>query len=429
MYFISRVLSTDIRCCMMSPYAFGCVYGCACSAHYDLQRMAQSDLQVAQMAVVTYLIDKLALRAGGEKDLDAEADTVGCCSLRIEHVTMLPITPSATSGEEGNGHSEPAHRIKLDFLGKDSIRYEAEHDVLPEVYKAMVRFRKGKKPDDQLFDELNPSTVNAHLKELMPGLSIKVFRTYNASITLDTLLRPTDAKLDVNAKKAFYDTANKEVAIMCNHQKGVNKSHDEQMVKMKDKVKEVEVRMRGVATEYLVRLSVSIDIIILKAGMSMCTDDDDGCRDGIIYTYTHVCVYVCVYVYVCVIASVRVCTSFLCRLMQDKIKANKAELKSAQAVLKAQGGPANAKTVERLKAARQKLDARLSQVQLSVKMKEELKTVSLGTEERTHTHTHTHTHVRYVLYESDAISFAAGVAGVAAHEFQAHRRSITWTLA
>ena len=94
------------------------------------------------------------------------------------------------------------------------------------------------------------------------------------------------------------------------------------------------------------------------------------------------------------IASVRVCTSFLCRLMQDKIKANKAELKSAQAVLKAQGGPANAKTVERLKAARKKLDARLSQVHLSVKMKEELKTVSLGTEERAlaHTHAQTHTH-------------------------------------
>ena len=93
----------------------------------------------------------------------------------------------------------------------------------------------------------------------------------------------------------------------------------------------------------------------------------------------------------------------LCRLVQDKIKANKAELKSAQAVLKAEGGPANAKKVEKLKAARQKLDIRMSQVQLSAKMKEELKTVSLGMGEqhiyhpvntlcRVHTHTRTYTH-------------------------------------
>ncbi len=34
-----------------------------------------------------YLIDKLALRAGGEKDTDEEADTVGCCNLRVEHVS------------------------------------------------------------------------------------------------------------------------------------------------------------------------------------------------------------------------------------------------------------------------------------------------------------------------------------------------------
>ena len=36
----------------------------------------------AQLAVTTYLVDKLALRAGGEKDEDL-ADTVGVCTLRV----------------------------------------------------------------------------------------------------------------------------------------------------------------------------------------------------------------------------------------------------------------------------------------------------------------------------------------------------------
>jgi len=38
-----------------------------------------------QLGSATYLIDKLALRVGNEKD-ENEADTVGCCSLRVEHV-------------------------------------------------------------------------------------------------------------------------------------------------------------------------------------------------------------------------------------------------------------------------------------------------------------------------------------------------------
>lgn len=40
-------------------------------------------------AVALYFIDKLALRAGNEKDADESADTVGCCSLRVEHMSML----------------------------------------------------------------------------------------------------------------------------------------------------------------------------------------------------------------------------------------------------------------------------------------------------------------------------------------------------
>eukprot|EP00252_Welwitschia_mirabilis_P024758 TRINITY_DN744_c0_g1_i2.p1 TRINITY_DN744_c0_g1~~TRINITY_DN744_c0_g1_i2.p1 ORF type:complete len:711 (-),score=172.30 TRINITY_DN744_c0_g1_i2:1356-3488(-) len=40
-----------------------------------------------QIAVATYLIDRLALRAGNEKD-DDEADTVGCCTLKVENVTL-----------------------------------------------------------------------------------------------------------------------------------------------------------------------------------------------------------------------------------------------------------------------------------------------------------------------------------------------------
>lgn len=45
----------------------------------------------------------------------------------------------------------------------------------------------------------------------MPGLSVKVFRTYNASITLDRLLYEESYSQTLDEKKADYDLANKEV--------------------------------------------------------------------------------------------------------------------------------------------------------------------------------------------------------------------------
>ena len=49
------------------------------------KKMQSDDISDNQLGVCTYLIDKLALRVGNEKGED-EADTVGCCSLRVEHI-------------------------------------------------------------------------------------------------------------------------------------------------------------------------------------------------------------------------------------------------------------------------------------------------------------------------------------------------------
>jgi DNA topoisomerase-1 len=55
-------------------------------------------------------------------------------------------------------------------------------------WDVFIRLLAGKKHDDDLFDTLNTTKVNTHLKGLMPGLTAKVFRTYNASYTLDKLV-------------------------------------------------------------------------------------------------------------------------------------------------------------------------------------------------------------------------------------------------
>ncbi|XP_059638296.1 DNA topoisomerase 1-like isoform X2 [Cornus florida] len=183
---------------------------------------ASKDITKRQIAVATYLIDKLALRAGNEKD-DDEADTVGCCTLKVENVE-----PS------------PPNILKFDFLGKDSIRYQNEVEVELPVFKAIQQFRTGKKGGDDLFDKLDTSKLNAHLKELMPGLTAKVFRTYNASITLDEMVSSETNGGDVAEKVVLYQHANKEVAIICNHQRSVSKSHSAQMTRLNEKIDELK---------------------------------------------------------------------------------------------------------------------------------------------------------------------------------------------
>lgn len=168
-----------------------------------------------------WVIDVLALRVGGEKN-DDEADTVGCCSLRVEHLTFVP---PAVSGEE-------SFELELEFLGKDSmlfkqtINFAIYGDIGKKVFSNLQSFCAGKKAGEEVFNTLTPTVLNKHLTSIMPGLTAKVFRTYNASVTLEKEL-PSEEELrglTVQEKMVRYNAANRQVAILCNHQKTVSKS-------------------------------------------------------------------------------------------------------------------------------------------------------------------------------------------------------------
>uniref|UniRef100_A0A182R3P5 DNA topoisomerase I n=1 Tax=Anopheles funestus TaxID=62324 RepID=A0A182R3P5_ANOFN len=183
------------------------------------------EMRIRQRAVAMYFIDKLALRAGNEKD-DDQADTVGCCSLRYEHIELH---------KELNGKENV---VVFDFLGKDSIRYYNEVEVEKRVFKNLELFKENKKPGDDLFDRLNTSVVNEYLKGLMDGLTAKVFRTFNASYTLQKQLEElTDPNASVPEKLLAYNRANRAVAILCNHQRAVPKTHEKSMGNLKEKIR------------------------------------------------------------------------------------------------------------------------------------------------------------------------------------------------
>lgn len=212
-----------------------------------------NDVKTRQLACALYLIDTLALRVGNEKGED-EADTVGVCSLRVEHLSLLD-----------------NNKIKLDFLGKDSIRYENTVEVESSIYMQLIKFMKGKKKDEDLFDEINPTLLNAYLKSMMEDLTAKVFRTYNASKLFQDELSHIQKEInsikkksqpksetkkekndeetnfelsEINAILDMYQKANIKVALLCNHQKGVSKTFNEQVIKINDNIKDLKNKRR-----------------------------------------------------------------------------------------------------------------------------------------------------------------------------------------
>jgi DNA topoisomerase-1 len=188
-----------------------------------------------QLATCLYFIDNLALRVGGSKDTKEEADTVGVTSLRVEHITL----------QEDNV-------IKLDFLGKDSVRYCRKVAVHAQVYKNLGEFISNKNKKDELFDLVTSSTLNEYLSSIMKGLTAKVWRTYNASLLfqkeLDKIKEDKVSEIDPNERLnyliAMFNQANTAVALLCNHQKTSNSSIDNMLDKIDDRLKELKQKKK-----------------------------------------------------------------------------------------------------------------------------------------------------------------------------------------
>lgn len=96
---------------------------------------------------------------------------------------------------------------------------------------------ENKSKSDELFDRLNTTVMNKHLNELMEGLTAKVFRTFNASYTLQQQLeKSTDPDASVMEKILSYNRANRAVAVLCNHQRAVPKTHAKSMENLAAKI-------------------------------------------------------------------------------------------------------------------------------------------------------------------------------------------------
>ncbi|MGE5705143.1 MAG: DNA topoisomerase I, partial [Nitrososphaerales archaeon] len=180
----------------------------------------EKDLNQKKIATVCYLILKLAMRVGDEKDTD-ETDTVGASTLRVEHIKF----PETDDGRKF---------IQFNFLGKDSVPWQKTIQIgsidTNTLYENLRFFMIGKQKDSEIFDNINSAKVNSFLRNIdpknVPGLTAKVFRTYLATKIVKDALKSPPVQVGKNSsefKKIYIaKIANLSAAIECNHKKGID---------------------------------------------------------------------------------------------------------------------------------------------------------------------------------------------------------------
>jgi DNA topoisomerase-1 len=219
---------------------------------YIMDGLHSGNSKTRMVAAACYLIDRLSLRVGDEKDPD-EADTVGATTLRIEH---LSFTPSS---------------VVFDFLGKDSVPWHKELELSADVYKVFrelydnaverldsFRTRKSKstrvdpRKPAQIFPSVGSVQVNRFLSGFDRGLTAKVFRTFHATLKMKEELGRSKAKRPDPEfiKKEALKRANLEVARVMNHTKQAPKGwaksadrYEERIRKAEERVKKAESRL------------------------------------------------------------------------------------------------------------------------------------------------------------------------------------------
>ena len=184
------------------------------------------ELRRRKTATVCFLIDRLKIRVGDEKDPD-EADTVGASTLRPKHVHF-------------NSHGS----VTFNFLGKDSIPHVFTIELPNNVTRNLKEFTANTK--STLFDGVRSQHVSEFLDEVMVGLSAKVFRTCYASEAVETNLEKAPVKLEdpEYVKKHTATLANLEAAKVCNHRRTIRKTWKSSLEKKKDRLKALKNRAK-----------------------------------------------------------------------------------------------------------------------------------------------------------------------------------------
>ncbi|MXY60959.1 MAG: DNA topoisomerase I, partial [Cenarchaeum sp. SB0665_bin_23] len=198
-----------------------------------------SDKKLSKIATACYLIYRTAMRVGDEKN-EEEADTVGATTLRKEHVSI------------------DKNVIKLDFLGKDSVRWKETitlegHEM--QFRDNMLDLISNKKETDEVFDNVKSQTVNKYLSGIINGVTAKVFRTYLATKVVTKYLSEHDDLKNASISQILYHAkmANLQAAMRCNHKRAIPKTFKQSLQKKKDNLKKIKLQNTWAKTEETIK--------------------------------------------------------------------------------------------------------------------------------------------------------------------------------
>jgi DNA topoisomerase I len=195
---------------------------------FILKAMKSRDPKERKIATACFLIDRLAMRVGDEKDED-EADTVGASTLRVEHL----IFPRPNT-------------VDFDFFGKDYVRWQKTLEVSPNegvAIQNLKEFCQGKEPEDLIFDGITSRHVNEFFGKASHGLTAKVFRTFIAtSVVKDYLKEHSTFPGGAPEHDKIYEArlANLEAALKCNHKRTPPKTFEQTLQEKKDRLAQLE---------------------------------------------------------------------------------------------------------------------------------------------------------------------------------------------
>jgi DNA topoisomerase-1 len=201
------------------------------------QDLTSPNPRTRMIATACFLIDKLCLRVGDEKEAD-EADTVGATTLRPEHVMI---------GEGGE--------VEFKFLGKDSVEWHKKLNPPDVVLQNLAELARNARPSGtgtgngnkpQLFPDIGSRDVNAYLSSIQRGLTAKVFRTHHATMAVQSCLHSSGVTADDDeyVKWRAATLANLEAAILCNHTKQVSKTWQRTRERYKERQDKAEERIQ-----------------------------------------------------------------------------------------------------------------------------------------------------------------------------------------
>jgi len=210
-----------------------------------IMSMKAEDLMTRKVATCCYLIQTLGIRVGDERDED-EAETVGATTLRKDHIVIW---------------EDPKNLVSFDFIGKDGVRFFKEVKMPEAVVSNMSEFIVTSK-NGMLFEGVNSIKVNAFLKEAMPGLSAKVFRTYLATkVAKEYLENSKVSKKDHEyAKINEAKRANMMAAIAMNHKRKQPKGWVESIEKKEKRLRELLAKATPSSLKAADKLAKEIDL-------------------------------------------------------------------------------------------------------------------------------------------------------------------------